>query len=166
MKQLNTADAARWAVPGILGLLLVIFAKSLTSAAEVILGIGLILAGATGVISWWQTRAARRTDGTMVLIGSVLGIGLGLWILTHLHTFDAVLKFILGALLILAGGQWLLLNRRTLGLNLITVLAGLSVVLGIVILFTKSGLAWPLRLVGIGLMVNAACGALGFSLKP
>ena len=160
-RNFDLAGKGGWLLPAVLGLLLVIFARALTSAVEILLGIMLILSGATGLLGWWNTRKTSGRDSLVILVGSVLAGVLGVWILSDLHGFEDVIKYILGALLILSGAQWLFINRAYIGFNLVTVLSVVTMLLGIVIMFTHDALVWPIRIVGFGLILNAVCGALG-----
>ena len=161
MPKLSSSDSVRWVIPGILGLVLIIFARQLTDAIVILLGVGLILGGASGLISWWQTRQTKKADSLVMLAISVLAIALGIWIVTHVNGFKDAIRYIVGALLILTGLQWFYFNRTAFGLNGVTVMAALCVVLGIVIIAVSGSETLPIRLLGIGLVVNAGCIALG-----
>ena len=88
------------------------------------------------------------------------GIALGIWILTHLNSFDKILNVILGVGLILAGLQYVVVNWKTMGLNTEIIMAGLAVVLGVVILVRLNATTMPFVLAGIGMIYAAVCGVV------
>ena len=134
MKNLQRQGIIPWLLLGVMGILCIVFSRTMTNVVEIILGIGLILAGAGGVIGWWQQGRSRSRNDLITLLVAAAGIALGIWILTHLNSFDKILNVILGVGLILAGLQYVLANWKTMGLNAEIIMAGLAVVLGVVIL--------------------------------
>lgn len=155
-----SSDHSRWLLTIILGLVLLIFARALTKAVGGIIAVGMILAGAAGLISWWQSRDGKGSGDMVSLVGSAIILIFGVWALLNLTSFTNILRYVAGGLLILFGAQRLYTNRKTFALNAVTITAGISLVLGIIVLFTKSGLVLPVRILGIGLIINGASGAL------
>ena len=160
MNMLKRQGILSWILLGVLGLLCIIFSKTMTNVVEIILGIGLILVGLGSAIGWWQQGRSRSRNDLIVLLVAVGAIALGIWILTHLKSFDRILNIVIGAGLIIAGVQHLILNWKTLALNTITVMAGLAVVLGIVILVRSNATTIPFVLAGIGMIYAAVCGVV------
>lgn len=161
MKNVNKQAALTWLIPAVAGLILIIFARGLTSAIEAILGIGLILAGASGIAGWWKERGTRRESSIVMLIGAVLGMALGIWILTHLHAFDNLLNYVIGGVMIFIGLQWFFMNREGLGLNVVTLLSAALVILGVFVILHKGATTLPIRFAGAALIISSLCAALG-----
>lgn len=158
MDKLQRQGILPWILLGVLGILCIIFSRTMTNVVEIILGIGLILAGLGGVVGWWQQ--GRNRNDLVSLLAAAAGIALGIWILTHLDSFDRILNIIIGVGLIISGVQHLIINWKTLSLNTVTIMAGLSVILGIVILVRLNATTIPFVLAGIGMVYAAICGVV------
>ncbi len=158
MDKMQRQGILPWILLGVLGILCIIFSRTMTSVVEVILGVGLILAGLGGIAEWWQKGRSR--NDLVSLLASAAGIALGIWILTHLNSFDHILNIIIGVGLIISGLQHLVINWKTLALDTVTIMAGLSVILGIVILVRLNATTIPFVLAGIGMIYAAICGVV------
>ncbi len=146
---------------GLLGIALIVFQTTAKHVVYAVIGIGLIAAALIGLIGWFQLGDRRNASHISQLLGSiVLGL-MGLWILTHASGFDKLINWIIGIVLIVTGVQWLIRNRGPFRSKAVSVLAVISILIGVIVAIYQMGTSLPVIAQGISLIYSAAMGLIG-----
>ncbi len=154
-------DKLYWILLGLLGLILIIFHNGFDTFIPVVAGVGLIIAGAVGLLGWWGMRNDKSAKVTGQLIGALLMVVIGIWALINKEAFARLINIAGGIILILVCVQRLRLNRGFKLDKTIGVVCVVGIVLGALMLrggvdITTTG---PL-IIGCGLLYTACVGLL------
>ena len=156
---INKGSALSWLLLGVIGVLLIVGRNFIKDVFYIVLAVGLILSAAAGIFGWWKEKSKKPAEIAR-LLGSALLVIVGIWILTHPGTFDAIVNVLIGAVLILAGGSWFVRGWSAERDLFPMVLGGVGVALGIVVICSKAATGWPIVLEGAGLIYTAVAGFL------
>ena len=156
-ESVNKGSALSWLILGVIGLLLILGRNIVKDVFYIVLAVGLILSAAAGVAGWWKTKSKKPSEIAR-LLGSVILIIVGIWILTHPSRFDAIVNILIGAVMILAGVSWLLRGRAA-GRDMLTMcLSVVAVILGVIVICSRAATSWPIVLEGASLIYTAVAG--------
>ncbi len=161
MKKTNVSGILSYLIMGALGLILIIFRKSVDTWLFRAAGIGLIVAGALGVIGGWSMRGERNGKITGEFIAAIAMIAVGIWIVSNPVAFKTTINFIVGAILVVVGAVMLIRNRQDGQSS--PVMAGSVMLLGaIVIVFrlVPKLTTWAIVACGVALIYAAVTGAV------
>ncbi|MBR4459103.1 MAG: DUF308 domain-containing protein [Clostridia bacterium] len=162
MKKENAGNILTYGVMGILGVLLIIFRNNLANTVFKIVGIGLIVAGALGLISALTNKKPAAGTAQTGLVGSAAMVGIGIWLLSNPNGFLNTANFVIGAVVIVVGAMMILQDRKVGANNNMLLGAGL-IALGIAVILFKlvaKTPGWAVAGCGIALIVTAASGII------
>ena len=149
-----------WLILGVLGVLLIAFRETIKDIFYIVMGVGLILAAVSSLVSWWKNRQYRKTDISSVL-GSAVLLVIGIWIITNPARFDSLINWVIGIILIVTGLQWVI-RGWNLGRDILMICIGvIPVILGIIVIASNAATGWPIIVEGIGLIYTAVSGFVG-----
>lgn len=148
-----------WMILAVLGVFLIIGRNTALHIVCRVIGIGLLLAAASGVYSWWKTKS-KKVEHIARLIGSLVILGLGFWVLLATGDFLSFLNVALGFVIILASGLTLYHGMKEKHAPTI-VLAVAGIALGLITACTGTEAAWLVYCEGLGLIYAAVIGFLG-----
>lgn len=151
-------SALHWIILAALGLALIIGHNLAQDIIGKILAVGLILAAASGVVTWWKEKS-RAPEALASVLGNVLLCVLGVWILFNTQRFISVINVVIG-IVIIAIGVYNLYVSWKMNMRVHMVLAAFAVLLGIVVVFYNAATSLPVICQGIGLVYTAAVGYL------
>ncbi|MBR2570649.1 MAG: DUF308 domain-containing protein [Clostridia bacterium] len=149
-------------VIGILGVLLILWPGTTLNLVCKLAGIALLLVGASSLYQWWQDKDRKAASAAQV-IGSVVALALGLWILLHTRAFESLIQFVLGIVMIAYGALELYRAVKDGQGTVLKVLPIVALVLGLIICFKPFGSNIRMFSVfaGIALIYTSVTGLLG-----
>ena len=157
MEKMNKGNLTGWVILGLLGILLIVGQKVIKDIFYIVMAIGLILAAVAGIVGWWRERAFGL-NSLVSLLGNVVLLVIGIWILRHPSRFDTMINVMIGLVLIISGLRYLTYGWR-LGRDAVLLAAGaLALILGLVIALTNAATSWLVIAEGIGLIYTAVIG--------
>ena len=155
------ARFAPWGIMALIGLALILFQRTAKDILFVVTGVGLIVSAAIGLVNAWNRRQEIKRTLPVLLLGNLALLALGIWILANGGIFDRIVNIAIGLVMIVVGIQWLVHNKGFARSRLVAVLALISAVLGLVIIFCGNVVGWMIVVEGIGLIYAAILGLLG-----
>ncbi len=159
MKKTSKGNWLTWLILLVVGVLLIIGKDLVKDALYIVAAIGLILASVAGAISWLREKPHRVGD-VPGLLGYIVTLVAGAWILANPGTFDRLLNVLIGLILIGSGIQWFFQARKFGGDCMITVISVTTVILGLIIACYNAATSWPIVVEGIALIYTAVAGWL------
>ncbi len=157
MSKINKGGLMTWLILGILGVLLILGQQFIKDVMYIVMAIGLILAALASIWAWWKEKSTSK-DAITTLLGSILLLIIGIWILTHASTFDAIINLSIGIILIVSGIRWFYRGWKIFDDRLMMVLSVIEILLGIFIACTGVATGWPIIVEGAGLIYTALTG--------
>ena len=159
MKKTDKGNWITWLILLAVGVLLIIGKDLVKDALYMVAAIGLILASVVGAVSWWREKP-HQVGEMPGLLGYIVTLVAGIWILTNPGTFDRLLNVLIGLILIGSGIQWFFRARKFGGDRMIMVISVMTVILGLIIACYNAATSWPIVVEGIALIYTAVAGWL------
>ena len=106
---------------------------------------------------WWKEKS-RNKDAILNVLGCLVLLGIGIWILTNPVAFDTLLNVLIGLVLMVTGVLWLIRGYRQGKDLLIMIMGGIALVLGLIIACSNSATSWAVIAEGAGLIYTAITG--------
>lgn len=148
-----------WLILALLGLFLIIGHSLAQDIICKIIGVALILSAVSGIAEWWKEKS-KAPEAIVSLLGRVLIVLLGLWIVLNTGRFISLINVVIG-IVIIAIGAVNLYSGWKLHQVPHMVLAALAIALGVVVICCHAATSVPVICQGIGLIYTAAVGYLG-----
>ncbi|MBQ8159235.1 MAG: hypothetical protein IJ083_00675 [Clostridia bacterium] len=156
---MNKRGIPQWLILAVIGILMIVGRQLFKDILYVVFAIGLMLTALSGIIAWWKVKS-KAPEALSHLLGNCLFLVAGLWILLNPGRFDSLINILVGAMLIIYGVQWLIGGIRLGHDVLIMVLAGITILAGVVIAMTNAATSWLVIAEGISLIYTAIVGLL------
>ncbi len=123
-----------------------------------VVGVLLLLSALGGLFHWWRNREDKSPAMYAHLFGTAVSAGLGIWCFFATHSFVTFLNVILGLGMILSSLSSLSMGVRGEKDFLSIILACISLVLGVFVLFTHAGTTLMTIMLGISLIFSGLTG--------
>ena len=157
MEKTNKGNLVAWLILGVLGILLIVGQKLIKDVFYIVMAVGLILAAIAGIVGWWKERSFGLSS-VVSLLGSVVLLVIGIWILRHPGQFDTMINVMIGLVLIISGLRWITFGWRS-GKDYIMLATGaIALILGLIIALTNAATSWLVIAEGVGLIYTAIIG--------